>query len=131
MRVCIKCKKREGAWWDHVCKICRDRPEGEKEAIEYDKRNTFEDKPSLQKTELPKNERRYNKLSIIALIISLTSILGIGLAGLIGFILGIIVLIQIKYTQQKGKGLAITAIVIGFIWSFVTGFINQLIEAGF
>lgn len=73
----------------------------------------------------------YNKTSIIGLAFSVVAIFGIGLAGLIGFILGIVGLNQIKHTKEKGKGLAIAAIIIGFIWSFVTGILKRLIEVGF
>lgn len=73
----------------------------------------------------------YNKPAIIGFVLSVISIFGIGLAGLVGFILGIIALTQIKHTQQKGRGLAIAAIIIGFIWSFVIGILRRLMEAGF
>jgi len=77
------------------------------------------------------NNLGYNKLAIIGLILSVVSIFGVGLAGLIGFVLGIIALNQIKHTYKKGKGLAIAAIIIGFIWSFGVGILKRLIEAGF
>ena len=72
----------------------------------------------------------YNKLAITGFILSIVSILGIRLAGLIGFILGIVALVQIKYTKGKGKGLAIAAIIIGFIKSFVMSILEQLINIG-
>jgi len=74
---------------------------------------------------------KYNELAIIGLILSIISIFGIGLAGLIGLILGIIALVQIKYTHEVGKGLAITAIIIGFIWSFGVSILGKLIELGY
>ena len=74
---------------------------------------------------------KYNKLSIIGFILSVISIFGVGLAGLAGFILGIVALVQIKHTNEKGKGLAIAAIVIGLIWGFVVGILERLIEAGY
>ena len=74
---------------------------------------------------------KYNKLSIIGFVLSVISIFGIGLAGLVGFILGIVALTQIKHTKERGKGLAIAAIIIGFIWSFVIGILRRLAEAGY
>lgn len=133
MRICIECRKREGAWWDHVCKVCKNRPKTEKEALEYDKRNANKDILSPRELESPvkAENAKYNKLSIVGLVLSIIAIFGIGLAGLTGFILGIVSLVQIKYTHEKGKWLGIVAIVVGFIWSFITGIINKLIEAGF
>ncbi len=72
-------------------------------------------------------EPKYNKSSIIGLTLSIISIFGLGLAGLAGLILGIIALVQIKQTKEKGKGLAIAAIIIGFVWSFGIGILKQLI----
>lgn len=77
------------------------------------------------------NENRYNKVSIIGFVLSIISIFGLGLAGLIGFIMGIVGLNQIKHTKERGRVLAIAAIIIGFIWSFVTGILKRLIEVGF
>ena len=74
---------------------------------------------------------KYNKLSITGFVLSIISIFGIVLSGLVGFILGIIALVQIKHTKEKGKGLAIAAIIIGFIWSFVTSILKRFIEAGY
>lgn len=76
-------------------------------------------------------EQKYNKPAIIGLVLSIIAIFGVGLAGIAGFILGIIALVQIKHTQEKGKGLAIAAIIVGFIWSFVIGILRRLVEAGF
>lgn len=77
------------------------------------------------------NNGKYNKNATIGFVLSIVSIFGIGLAGLIGFILGIVALTQIKHTSEKGKGLAIAAIIIGFIWSFVISIVKRLVEAGF
>lgn len=77
------------------------------------------------------NKEKYNKNSIIGFVLSILSIFGLGLAGLVGFILGIVALTQIKHTSEKGKGLAIAAIIIGFIWSFVTSILKQLVQAGY
>jgi len=52
---------------------------------------------------------KYNTLAIIAFIFAI-------LVSPVGFILGIIALSQIKKTNEKGKGLAIAAIVIGAIF---------------
>jgi len=72
-----------------------------------------------------------NKSAIIGLVLSIISIFGIGLAGIAGFILGIVALTQIKHTHEKGKGMAIAAIIIGFIWGFFTGILKQLVNNGF
>ena len=76
-------------------------------------------------------EKKYNKSAVIGLILSIISVFGVGLAGIVGFILGIVALTQIKHTHEKGKGIAIVAIIVGFIWSFVVGVLRRLIEAGF
>ena len=77
------------------------------------------------------SEQKYNKSAIIGLVLSIISGFGVGLAGIAGFILGIVALTQIKHTHEKGKGLAIAAIIVGFIWSFVIGIVRRLVEAGF
>jgi len=76
-------------------------------------------------------EQKYNKPAIIGLVLSIISVFGVGLAGIAGFILGIVALVQIKHTHEKGRGLAIAAIIVGFIWSFVIGIVRRLVEAGF
>ena len=75
--------------------------------------------------------QKYNKQAIIGFALSIISVFGLGIAGIAGFILGIVALVQIKHTRKKGRGLAIAAIIIGFIWSFVSGIVRRLIEAGF
>jgi len=72
-----------------------------------------------------------NKCAIIGFVLSLISIFGVGLAGIVGMIFGIVALNQIKYTKERGKGLAITAIIIGFVWGFGIGILRQLVEMGF
>ncbi len=74
---------------------------------------------------------KWNKLSITGFIFSIVSIFGLGLAGLIGFILGIVSLTQIKHSKEKGRGLAIAAIIIGFIWSFGNSILKHLINSGY
>jgi len=56
-------------------------------------------------------EQKYNKPAIIGLVLSIISVFGLGLAGIAGFILGIVALVQIKHTHEKGRGLAIAAII--------------------
>ncbi len=80
-----------------------------------------------EKTASQKN----NKNATIGFVLSIISIFGVGLAGLAGFILGIVALTQIKHTHEKGKGIAIAAIVIGFIWSFGVGILGRLVEMGY
>lgn len=134
MIICSKCGKRKGLWWDHYCDICRRAPVSGEKALEYEK--TYGDKDILTPEQIKsvvntKTSEKYNKLAIISSVFSLIAVLGMGLFGIAGFILGIISLTQIKYTKERGKGLAITAIIVGFIWSFVTGILRRLIEAGF
>ena len=52
--------------------------------------------------------KKYNTLCILAIIFSFVFYP-------VGLILGIIALSQIKKTKEKGRGLALTPIVIGFI----------------
>ena len=59
-------------------------------------------------------EQKYNKSAVVGLVLSIISVFGVGLAGIVGFILGIVALTQIKHTHEKGKGVAIAAIIVGF-----------------
>jgi len=77
------------------------------------------------------NKEKYNKNAIIGFVLSIVAIFGIGLAGLIGFILGIVALTQIKHTSEKGKGLAIAAVIVGSVWGFFIGILRRLVEAGY
>src|SRR3989344_7490164 len=76
-------------------------------------------------------EQKYNKPAIIGLVLSIISVFGVGLAGIAGFILGIVALVQIKHTHEKGRGLAIAAIIVGLIWSFGVAILKLLIDLGF
>lgn len=76
-------------------------------------------------------DSKYNRLAVTGFILSLFSIIGVGLAGLIGLVLGIVALTKIKYTKEKGKNLAIAAIIIGFIWSFGVAILKHLVEIGY
>jgi len=75
--------------------------------------------------------QKNNKNSIIGFVLSAISIFGVGLAGIIGMIFGIVALTQIKHTHEKGKGWAIAAIVIGLIWGFGIGILRRLVEMGY
>ena len=86
-------------------------------------------KPTNKETKLVR--QKYNKSAVIGLVFSIIAVFGVGLAGIAGFILGIVALTQIKHTHEKGRGLAIAAIIVGFIWSFVIGILRRLVEAGF
>lgn len=90
----------------------------------------MENHESIKET-IEQAEQKYNKSAVVGLVLSIVSVFGVGLAGIAGFILGIVALTQIKHTHEKGKGLAIAAIVVGFIWSFVIGIVRRLVEAGF
>jgi len=74
---------------------------------------------------------KYNKKALWGFILSIISIFGLGLAGLIEFILGIIATNELKYTKEKGKGLAIAAIIVGFIYSFGINILKRLVDAGY
>ncbi len=75
--------------------------------------------------------QKNNKNAIIGFVLSIISIFGVGLAGIIGMIFGIVAITQIKHTHEKGKGLAIAAIVIGLIWGFGIGILRRLVETGY
>ena len=77
------------------------------------------------------SSKHYNKSAIWSFVLSLVSIFGLGLAGLIGFIWGIVSLNEIKHTEEKGKGLAIAAIIIGFIYSLGINILKRLVDAGY
>ncbi|MCD4760938.1 DUF4190 domain-containing protein [bacterium] len=68
----------------------------------------------------------YNKITLIALTFSIISI-KFYLVGIIALIFGIIALIQIKKTQEKGKTLAIIAIIISLIWGVGLGLVMSII----
>jgi len=75
--------------------------------------------------------QKTNKNAIIGFVLSIISIFGVGLAGIIGMIFGIVAITQIKHTHEKGKGWAIAAIVIGLIWGFGVGILRRLVEMGY
>jgi hypothetical protein len=67
-----------------------------------------------------------NKTSIWGFTLSLIAMFtGLGLLAYIGMTCGIIGLIQIKKNKQKGKGLAITAIIIGAIYGIDMSLIHM------
>ncbi len=84
-----------------------------------------------EKNKVQKKKNQYNACAIIGFILSIIGFFGIGLAALIGLVFGIVALVQIKHTHEKGKGIAIAAIVIGFIWGILISIIKALIEAGY
>lgn len=106
-------------------KKTRDKTNGGKE--EHPITENHEHKKETAKT----MNQKYNTPAIVGIILSVISIFGIGLAGLVGFILGIVALTQIKHTHEKGRGVAIAAIIVGLIWSFGVGILRRLVEAGF
>jgi hypothetical protein len=61
----------------------------------------------------PQREKKTNGLAIASFVLSLCGV------PLIGLILGIIALVKIKENDEKGKGLAITAIVLSTLLPFV------------
>ena len=78
-----------------------------------------------------KDVRKYNKPAVVGVILSAVSVFGVGLAGIAGFILGIVALVQIKHTKGRGKALATVAIIIGLIWGFGVGILRRLVDLGF
>jgi len=74
---------------------------------------------------------KYNMYSIIGFVLSIISIFGIGLLGYIGIVMGIVALTQIKYTKEKGHGLAWAAVIVGAIWGPILGIINLLGRMGY
>ncbi|MBU1089859.1 DUF4190 domain-containing protein [Patescibacteria group bacterium] len=68
----------------------------------------------------------FNVVAGVGFGFSIISIFGLGLAGLIGFILGIVALVQIKYTHESGRGLAIAAIAIGLVYMLLP-FLRKLL----
>ncbi len=56
----------------------------------------------------PAETERYNVLSIVAIVT-------VWFAGILGLIFGYIALSQIKRTGEKGRGLALAAVIIGWI----------------
>lgn len=77
------------------------------------------------KKEIKKDSPHFNKLSIISFILSIIPIFtGLDLLGIIALILGTVGLSQISKTKEKGKVLAIIAIILGAVF----GIILDLIE---
>ena len=70
-------------------------------------------------------EQEYNKYAIIGFFLSFFAMYGGSLFGVVGFLLGIVAWLQIK-PNEKGKGLAVAAITIGFIWIFVINLAKRL-----
>jgi len=70
-------------------------------------------------------EQEYNKYAIIGFFLSFFAMYGGSLFGVVGFLLGIVARLQIK-PNEKGKGLAVAAIIIGFLWIFVINLAQRL-----
>ncbi|HNR53049.1 MAG TPA: DUF4190 domain-containing protein [Candidatus Dojkabacteria bacterium] len=69
-----------------------------------------------------------NSLAIISFILSiLAPFTGFSLLGILGLFLGILSLNQIKVSNENGKGLAITAIIIGSIWGVLKLIVDVLL----
>lgn len=100
--------------------------------------NDAQDKNGMSKIGTPalgelerKIPQAHNKIAIIGFVFSIVSIFGLGLAGLVGFTMGIVALTQIKHTKEGGKAWAVAAIVIGLIWSFGIRVVLRLVEMGY
>ncbi len=77
-----------------------------------------------------------NKLASIALTISIISAFFsleviYFLIGTTGAILGIIALYQIRETGERGKGMAISAIIVGSMFGFIKMIVNILVDMGY
>ena len=72
-------------------------------------------------------KKYFNKLSITGFLFSITTpFFGfLSSFGIIGLILGIVGLNEINRLKERGKGLAIAAIIVGFIW----GILNPIIKS--
>ncbi|MBI3032773.1 DUF4190 domain-containing protein [Candidatus Woesearchaeota archaeon] len=78
----------------------------------------LQQKPSIQQSSpTVQHPARYNTLAIFGFFFSLTIILS-----LIGFILSGIALVKLKKAgyQEKGKGLAMTGLIVGFVFTVVS-----------
>ncbi|WP_265520196.1 DUF4190 domain-containing protein [Oerskovia flava] len=62
---------------------------------------------------------RTNGMAIAAMVTSLAGFLCIGFSGLVGLVLGIVALGQIRRDGTRGKGMAITGIVVGAFFSAI------------
>ena len=99
------------------------------------KRNSIiTDTQSESNEDISNNEikKKTNKVASWGFGLSLVSMLtGLGLLGYISMTCGIIGLIQIKKSKQKGKGLAITAIVIGTLYGIVMSLVHIMVMLGY
>ena len=69
-------------------------------------------------TSSPVATQKFNVLAIVGFVLSL-------FLSIIGAILGVIALVQIKRTGQRGRGLALAAIIIGVVF-FIIGVIVDI-----
>ncbi|MDO8528628.1 MAG: DUF4190 domain-containing protein [Nanoarchaeota archaeon] len=67
-------------------------------------------------------EKKYNIFSVLAIIFAF-------LFPLAGIIFGVIALKQIKKTKEKGRGLAITAIVLPIIMIILVGIVWAIVQS--
>ena len=102
---------------------------------------TKEDELKEQKNNIKKNKiekvnvetldievkKHFNKLSVIGFLFTITTPFFSFLSsfGIVGLILGIVGLNEINRLKERGKGLAIAAIIVGFIW----GILNPIIKS--
>lgn len=82
---------------------------------------------SNQPTKAVETNPEQNKKALWGLILSIISIFGVGLAGIVGMVLGLLALTEIKHMGQSGRGMAISAIIIGFIWGVFLGIARQFV----
>jgi Domain of unknown function (DUF4190)/Septum formation len=73
--------------------------------------------------EFPRPAASTNGFAVAALVFGI-------LGGLLGFVFGIIALVQIRRTGQKGTGLAVTGLVLSALWLLVIGVGVVLLIAG-
>lgn len=60
-------------------------------------------------------QQKTNGMAVASFVLSLCGIVTLGVTTILGFVLGIIAVYQIKERDEKGMGLATTAIVLGSI----------------
>lgn len=117
MAICNHCGNRleENAAF---CPVCGAEPSGQTSCTEMDaqQRPVQEPVPVVQPVYMPVVQQpKTNGLAIAGFVCSIVGWFCCGITSIIGLILSIVALSQIKNRQEGGKGLAIAGIVIGGI----------------
>lgn len=92
-------------------------------------------KPKKQKEWKNSTKNNFNSISIGSFVCAIIQVLlGTALGGILGilaFILGIVALKEIKSSKERGKGMAITAIVLGSVWGIMSFIVQVLLGLGY